>query len=113
MIRFRSIAERVSARDAYVWAFGLVLLAVLAFTLSGCGAWQDYNKIALGYREQISANSIMDLRQANDGELRDIAAIYCGVPRIGAVVRRYQDPNTLALRQQMCAAEEQLGFIGP
>ncbi len=36
MTKFRSIVEQQRARDAYVWALGLVLLGVLAFALSGC-----------------------------------------------------------------------------
>lgn len=113
MIRFRSIAERVSERDSWMWVSALVVLAVLALALSGCGAVQDYENVALGYRDQISANSIMDMQKFNNGELRDIAALYCGVPRIGAVARRYKNPAVLALRQQMCAEEDKLGFTGP
>jgi hypothetical protein len=87
---------------------------LLLLTLAGCvGAVNDYAKTALSFADEASNNTMTDWKQANDGEARALAAGYCGLVRIGAYYRRYQDPEIRKMRDDLCAAEAKIGFMGP
>lgn len=80
------------------------LLAV-ALILAGCQvtdqATRDLTDYSAGYVRQ---------REAQEDALAcGAAALYCQRVTLGAASRRYTDPATWALRQQVCAAEAAIG----
>ncbi|MGH6689529.1 MAG: hypothetical protein ACREF4_02465 [Gammaproteobacteria bacterium] len=95
-----------------LWAPPLALVAMAALlALAGCGGMvDDYAKTAIAAGEATTSRTIENLSRKHDIEAGAYAAAYCGQPRVGAVERRYADPETRELRRRMCAAEREIGF---
>lgn len=89
----------------------ITLVVFFVLLLSGCvGMVNDYATAANAFGEEATRNTIVQLQRKHDSELAGYAAAYCGQPRIGAVVRRYQDPALRAARDELCRAEQMLGY---
>lgn len=87
----------------------LVIFGIIV--LSSCvGTVDDYSKAALAFSETATADTIDNLRRKHDLEAAAYAAAYCGQPRIGAVARRYTDPEVLKRRTEICRDERAIGF---
>lgn len=70
----------------------------------------DYATAANAFGQQMTLNTIVQLTRKHDTEAAAYAAMYCAQPRIGAVLRRYQDPDLLKARTELCRIEQMLGF---